>query len=247
MDDASIRSQLVTNYTLSSIYFSILFYDYIITFSSEVQHFWLAPRNKAAWPSILFFLTRYLTLFGHVLLAIEVFMFPVNDTWVICTGVSDGPPELLGIDVPGCNPLHPAAQSRRLALPWALLLVFDFAIFALTAFKAFENGLHYPKALMRVLLRDGALYFIVLFCANLSNVLMYLYASPLLKDTNTVLSNVLSTTLICRLMINLREENAERTDSSHLGGPNRIEAVSLPAIEFRASESKHDVNLEDLF
>lgn len=48
-------------------------------------------------------------------------------------------------------------------------------------------------------------------------------------------------------MVNLREENAERTDSSHFGGPNRIETVSLPAIEFRASESKHDVGLEDLF
>lgn len=47
-------------------------------------------------------------------------------------------------------------------------------------------------------------------------------------------------------MINLREEHAERTDSSRFGGPNRIETVSLPTIEFRASESKHGVDLEEL-
>lgn len=74
------RLNLFDSNSDSTSYPAILFYDYIITFSSEVQHFWLAPRNKAAWPSILFFFTRYLTLFGHVLLAIEVFMFPVNDT-----------------------------------------------------------------------------------------------------------------------------------------------------------------------
>lgn len=58
---------------------AILFYDYIVTFTSEVQLFW-RPRNKITLPSILFFLTRYLTLFGHILLATEVFMFPVNDS-----------------------------------------------------------------------------------------------------------------------------------------------------------------------
>lgn len=48
----------------------------------------------------------------------------------------------------------PNPQSG-LALPWALLLIFDFAIFALTACKAFENGWDCREALMRVLLRDG--------------------------------------------------------------------------------------------
>ncbi|EIM86382.1 uncharacterized protein STEHIDRAFT_156705 [Stereum hirsutum FP-91666 SS1] len=77
---------------------------------------------------------------------------------------------------------------------------------------------------------EQALYFIVIFLANLSNVLMYIKAPALLKATNTVLVNVyvplmrsphsyptplpvaydwtfhvrLSATLMSRLMINLR-------------------------------------------
>lgn len=111
-------------------------------------------------------------------------------------GISGDHLVLLGLNVPGCNPLHSEAQcvplledpasdhiylpftplspgatvsiirymstiaeaeSTRsgLALPWGLLLIFDFCIFALTALKAFQIGLEHPKTLLRVILRDG--------------------------------------------------------------------------------------------
>lgn len=84
-----------TNFALSLIYFSqfpsllftaihlrlvctaIFFYDYVLTFGSEVEYFW-PPRNRLTWPSFLFFVNRYLSLFGNILFAVEDFMNPVN-------------------------------------------------------------------------------------------------------------------------------------------------------------------------
>ncbi|EIM86378.1 uncharacterized protein STEHIDRAFT_156702 [Stereum hirsutum FP-91666 SS1] len=77
MDGAPLQSQLNTNFTLSPIYFTIFFYDYVLTLGSEVRYFW-PPRNRLTWPSFLFFLNRYLSLLGNILFAIEDFMNPVN-------------------------------------------------------------------------------------------------------------------------------------------------------------------------
>ncbi|TFY52196.1 hypothetical protein EVG20_g10661 [Dentipellis fragilis] len=267
-----IARELQVNYYLSLIYFTILYYDYLVTFSAEVEYFWLQPR-RLNWPSALFFVNRYGALLGHIPFVIEVFIYPIIcvplgarqfcsgvhkyhqpyaallqlvvvalcvirvsamynhnrlvlgyliiliigcailSCWVIFAGVHKDPLVLLGHGAAGCNPLHSQSQSTRLAIAWSGLLMFDCSVFILTVAKAFQIGRQYPGSLIHVLLRDGTLYFAMLFFANLSNILMYLNAAPLLKDTNTVLTNVLSTTAISRLMLNLRAAHEKSKQS----------------------------------
>ncbi|KAI0264626.1 hypothetical protein BC834DRAFT_970579 [Gloeopeniophorella convolvens] len=79
------------------------------------------------------------------------------------------------------------------------------AIFILTWYQALKIGGGVP--LLTVLVRDGTMYFVVLSLLNLTNVLTLLLAPPLMKDSATTLTNVFSTVLMSRLMINLRTKS----------------------------------------
>ncbi|KAI6011343.1 hypothetical protein EDC04DRAFT_2609930 [Pisolithus marmoratus] len=50
--------------SLSVVQFSLLYYDYALTFSREVELFWKRPRQS--WPFVLFIAHRYLTILGRV-------------------------------------------------------------------------------------------------------------------------------------------------------------------------------------
>jgi hypothetical protein len=52
----------------------ILFYDYFLTFSAEVDRFW-HPRSHT-WASTVFLANRYLALLGHIPLFIRIFQDP---------------------------------------------------------------------------------------------------------------------------------------------------------------------------
>lgn len=43
----------------------ILYYDYALTFSREVEFFW-PYKNRVGWVSSLYFLNRYVAIFGYV-------------------------------------------------------------------------------------------------------------------------------------------------------------------------------------
>ncbi|KAI9455170.1 hypothetical protein BJY52DRAFT_1188534 [Lactarius psammicola] len=94
-----------------------------------------------------------------------------------------------------------------LSVAWGGLLAFDVAIFFLTLYKAMKVG--YKTPLIRILIRDGSLYFVVLFLVNLVNILTLQFAPTLLKNSATPLTNVLSATLISRLMLRLRSNRIE--------------------------------------
>ncbi|TFY65570.1 hypothetical protein EVG20_g5517 [Dentipellis fragilis] len=308
-----LARELQTHYYLSLIYFVILYYDYLLTFTAEVQLFWLSgsPR-RLSWPSILFLICRYGALLGHIPLIIEVFISPVDNNllrrthispaicgysaahhrrslrdprlrhiqpqpirarfphtpglglrrsdmfsisqWVVFSALSEHDHGLvllnLGSGTTGCNPIYTKSQGTQLALTWGGLLVFDSCVFVLTVVKAFRIGRRYPGSLVHVLLRDGTLYFILLFVANFSNILMYLYAAPPLRSTNTVLTTVyapiptscitsepltremcsrhrLSTVAVSRLMLSLRAAHDTSDVGMDQGGSNPTQAVRL--------------------
>lgn len=43
----------------------ILYYDYILTFTREVESFW-PHRNRVGFVSSIYFLNRYVAIFGHI-------------------------------------------------------------------------------------------------------------------------------------------------------------------------------------
>jgi hypothetical protein len=49
----------------------ILYYDYTLTFSREVEFFW--PRkNRVGWVSSIYFLNRYVAIFGYIPIVLRV-------------------------------------------------------------------------------------------------------------------------------------------------------------------------------
>ncbi|TFY61762.1 hypothetical protein EVG20_g6934 [Dentipellis fragilis] len=77
----SLARELQIPYYLSTIYFVILYYDYLLTLPAEVKLFWLRSR-RLSWPSVLFFVNRYGALLGHIPLMVEVLIFPSDLTLV---------------------------------------------------------------------------------------------------------------------------------------------------------------------
>ncbi|THH16608.1 hypothetical protein EW146_g4069 [Bondarzewia mesenterica] len=143
-----------------------------------------------------------------ILIAISIASVVVG-CWSIIAAPSDEVPRQLPLKVPGCITLLSDSEGRRLAVAWSGVLVFDTCVFSLTSWKALKLGRR--GRLLNTLLRDGTLYFVALALANLSNVLSYLFASPLLKGLTTTFTNVLSATLISRLMLNTRAQTGFST------------------------------------
>ncbi|KAA1473571.1 hypothetical protein DENSPDRAFT_280649 [Dentipellis sp. KUC8613] len=253
--------ELRTSHYLSLIYFTVLFYDYLLTFSAEVHFFW--SRRRMSWPSVLFFLNRYGALLGHIPYMIGEFMHPSNEEvcseihrfyqiyvgllqlvifglyvirvsaiynnsklvvgylvvvivgsialccWFIASDARQGAHLLRGPGVTGCPQVYTHSQGTRPALPWTGVLLFDSSIFVLTTAKAFRIGRQYPRSIISVLLRDGTLCFIVLFLVNLANILTCLFAAPLLKSTNTLITTVMSNVAMSRMMLDLRAADEE--------------------------------------
>ncbi|KAK7046530.1 hypothetical protein R3P38DRAFT_73715 [Favolaschia claudopus] len=109
----------------------------------------------------------------------------------------------------GCGVHLSFAVSRRLGYAWMGMLAFDIMIFIMTVRKAFENaGVMTGQRkgqLILTLVRDGALYFLIMGLANGGNIASFMFAGQYLRGVGTTLTNVLSSILISRLMFNLRD------------------------------------------
>ncbi|KAF8256888.1 hypothetical protein EI94DRAFT_1762127 [Lactarius quietus] len=94
--------------------------------------------------------------------------------------------------------------GRFLSAAWGVLLVFDVAVFVLTLYRATKVGYNVP--LVQVINADPSWTTSVLFFVNLANILTL---QTLLKNSATPLTNVLSVTLISRLMLRLRSDRVQ--------------------------------------
>ncbi|KAK6984894.1 hypothetical protein R3P38DRAFT_3103492 [Favolaschia claudopus] len=68
--DVPIQLQLLANYYLNLISFSLLYYEYFITINLEVSRYW---GLKPTTPTVLFFLNRYGMLLGTVPVIVQYF------------------------------------------------------------------------------------------------------------------------------------------------------------------------------
>ncbi|KAI0362263.1 hypothetical protein OH77DRAFT_38378 [Trametes cingulata] len=112
----------------------------------------------------------------------------------------------------GCDLSLTNAQGIHLALAWGAMLWFDTTIFVLTLVQALRMRRHFPGGLLEVMFRDGTIYYGIMLAANVSNIITFMITrsgSPL-KGMGTTLTNVLSTTLTSRLILNLRNPKLQR-------------------------------------
>ncbi|KAH9887022.1 hypothetical protein C8Q73DRAFT_795045 [Cubamyces lactineus] len=105
----------------------------------------------------------------------------------------------------GCDLTLTEKQGYYLAAAWSSILVFDATIFVLTLVQALRVGRTWSHSLFYVMLRDGTIYFGMLVICYLSNILTYILAEPVYKGVSTTMTNVISSTLITRLMLNIRD------------------------------------------
>ncbi|KAJ7429734.1 hypothetical protein B0H11DRAFT_2141412 [Mycena galericulata] len=287
MSTAEIQTQLNSSYYFSAISFTILFYDYFLTFHWETSRYW---NTKITWPMGLFFANRYGTLLGNIPIVFQSFwttpgtphklranypslfsrcrllntyhqffivvmqaigaavlilrtyaLYGRNNRVLILMVVvfaavvgvsiwgtlssgkaaSNVPDLLLYI---GCTYEITHAQSIGLVIAWASLGGFDCMIFFLTLYRALSQWHFTGLKLITVLLRDGT-FINVMAISNLSNILTFVGHT---RGVATTFTNIISSIMISRLMLNLRDP-------------------SLSRMSTRFSESTRDTNGDGVF
>ncbi|KAL5522961.1 hypothetical protein ACEPAF_1228 [Sanghuangporus sanghuang] len=125
--------------------------------------------------------------------------------------------------IPGCHTLISRGLGIRLAAAWGSLYAFDTVVIILTLRKAIQVKKAQNQKLYHVLIRDGTIYYLVFSLINLAQILLFVVSilpqffvptsltrvlakigTPLLRGVLTTFANVVSTTLISRLMLNLK-------------------------------------------
>ncbi|KAI0668892.1 hypothetical protein C8Q78DRAFT_215045 [Trametes maxima] len=105
----------------------------------------------------------------------------------------------------GCDTTLSQQQGYDLALTWGSMLVFDATVFVLTLSQAFKSGRTWKGGYIHVMLRDGSVYFGVLLVFHSFNILTLALAGPAYRGITVSLTNVISSTLVTRLMLNIRD------------------------------------------
>ncbi|GLB38920.1 hypothetical protein LshimejAT787_0600820 [Lyophyllum shimeji] len=98
-------------------------------------------------------------------------------------------------------------HDYRFVCTWIVELAFDSVVFFATLYRVIEhNRMRHGTALnlLNLILRDGVMYFGVIFVANLLTVLMFLLAPPDIKAMNASFSTLITSLMVSRLILNLR-------------------------------------------
>ncbi|KAF7349435.1 hypothetical protein MSAN_01733400 [Mycena sanguinolenta] len=88
-------------------------------------------------------------------------------------------------------------------------LVFDVMIFLLTIYKALRYETR-SGSLLSVMFRDGAMYFGIMIGTNAANIATYTLGGPIISGSGTTVVNALSSVMLTRLMLNLRNPKVLR-------------------------------------
>ncbi|PPQ80281.1 hypothetical protein CVT24_000425, partial [Panaeolus cyanescens] len=148
--------------------------------------------------------------------------------WAVLGGkMNTNPPDII-VDV-GCGVTLTHSQAIRLAVAWSGMLVFDSLVFGMTLYKS----LTLPRTidLLSLLLRDGAIYFGVMIASNIANILTFILGGPFTRGVATTFTNIISSVMISRLMLNLRAPSLT-ANAKGSGGHRTPADTTFPDISF---------------
>ncbi|KAI5997281.1 hypothetical protein F5J12DRAFT_852033 [Pisolithus orientalis] len=109
-----------------------------------------------------------------------------------CSGINTGASDRLSWK--GVSHLRPV----NMAAAWGGQLLFDVVVFGLTLWRSVYSRIPGKRSISDVLLRDGGVMSVV----NIGNIVTLLDG---IKDVASGITNVISVTMISRLMLNLRD------------------------------------------
>ncbi|KAJ3877263.1 hypothetical protein F5051DRAFT_453202 [Lentinula edodes] len=220
---AEIQIQVNWNHYMELIEFVILAYDYLLTFDLEIERFWKRDTKRLA--AILFFVNRYLTLLGNVPFVLLFFrpglILRYSDVQLYLADRT-GP---AAVDLPsasaqvGTIPSFSDTQGLHLAYLWIGIFVFDLCVFSLTLWKTYciyKDGYMMSRGIGTVVMRDGLMYFGIITLATLANILAFAFGTEFTKGLLPIFSNIISSVMMSRLMLNLREGHTNETQMSGL-------------------------------
>jgi len=108
----------------------------------------------------------------------------------------------------GCILTGKSAPGKRIVYTWVAELVFDSAVFFATLYRTLclyrSTHISEAQSLIGLIMRDGIMYFAVIFASNLVTVLIFLLAPDDLKVVNASFSTLITSLMVSRLMLNLR-------------------------------------------
>lgn len=115
----------------------------------------------------------------------------------------------------GCLPGSPRLAFGVMA--WVSPLLFDTLVFALTLTKTlrFVRDEGSNSSLFYIFLRDGVVYYAVMFLCYLITICTYFIAPPILKDMNASISVGLTLVMTARLLLSMRKA-VQRPDDKDL-------------------------------
>ncbi|THH16612.1 hypothetical protein EW146_g4063 [Bondarzewia mesenterica] len=203
---------------------AIKIHGYLELIATKIKQIWPRPVSK---PSMLFLLNRYVPFFGNIAVTIvnfsdvaaseKIFALLLTVGLVVIAIASwalVGQSSNFVANVQGCHLTMSDATGIRVAVAWEGEFVLDMIIFSLTVARTYQHrdvwtwsrgmGLR-NTGLVRLVLRDGALYFVTMALANLLNILTFYLAPPILKGVLSTFSSCISVTMMSRLMLNLHE------------------------------------------
>ncbi|TFK83482.1 hypothetical protein K466DRAFT_655206 [Polyporus arcularius HHB13444] len=253
---ATLASSVRWNNSLAMVALTMLYYDYSLTLSMELDRFW--KRARFSLVSILFVVNRYLGLLGSIPVALEYFVHfkPEScrqlqayhqyyailgqvivganvNTKAVTTNTSSQYTSI------GCDLSLSAEQGLRSAIGWIAMLCLDTTVFMLTLVKTLKMRHEMRQRLLQVLFRDGAMYYAILVVANVANILTFL--APNIVDSYrgiaTTITNALSTTLISRICLNLRDPSLQG-DARRIGRWTLTQRSPLPGNTLAFGETR---------
>lgn len=172
----------------------------------------------------------------------------VFGTWSVAAGRS--PKEDLTFLEKGCVPPINRYDAYRLASAWTGMLLFDILIFSMTVFQSLRRGSRRDRTLLNILLRDGAIYFGIMAIVGLANIISFRVSPEFERGFITTFANVISSTMISRLMLNLRDpklltRHYGRRPTSNTTSPSTNYPVLSTVIEFNTiPEAATTIDLE---
>jgi len=164
--------------------------------------------------------------------------------WSIMSGKAAGKQESKEyFFVIGCPFPHSQEEDARLAIAWGGLLAFDTLVFTLTVYKSLSLRRESGSSLLSLMLRDGSVYYGVMVASNVANILTYLYCGIFTRGVATTLVNVLSSVMITRLTLNLRDPRlfavSKRSPKTAMGSYN-LEVLSTLVRPWTELDGNHN-------
>ncbi|KAH6873714.1 hypothetical protein BKA70DRAFT_1129856, partial [Coprinopsis sp. MPI-PUGE-AT-0042] len=189
-----------------------------------VEKVWKRPLSLG---NILFFINRYGTPLQYaaiinVIMIIRVYALYHKSKYVLgvllslwtiqlvlsAIGLSTGHPISLPPGLVGC--IHTGTHKLFPSL-WVTPLVTDSVVFFLTMWRGREYLFKFHGSPMNhVFVRDGAVYFLIIFLSNLANTLIFFVTTRAdLKPIAASFNQLLTSTIISRLYLNLRSAGSQ--------------------------------------